>query len=133
MECHICYEIFKDPRLLDCGHTFCFKCIDRLLENNSLACPICRSPILLTDNWRPRRNFQLASMIRELKIMQSEALFLHSNGSAGNREVTDSSSEGSLNDFLLESHFQNAQQTWSPDLKYVAGCCAVFIPSVRKK
>ena len=31
------------PRLLPCSHTFCHKCLNELLQDNSLECPECRS------------------------------------------------------------------------------------------
>lgn len=27
VQCHICLELFEDPRLLGCGHTFCKDCL----------------------------------------------------------------------------------------------------------
>ena len=26
-ECHICHNAYEDPRILPCGHTFCFVCM----------------------------------------------------------------------------------------------------------
>lgn len=74
MECQICYETFRDPRLLDCGHTFCFYCIRRLVDNSSLSCPICRTQILYCEEWRPKKNYQLAGLIGELKKIQQETI-----------------------------------------------------------
>lgn len=44
IECGICFDyvLEKDLQYLDCFHTLCFKCYQRLL---SLTCPFCRAEI----------------------------------------------------------------------------------------
>ena len=41
-ECPICFEIFRDPQKLPCGHWFCKGCVQELRQN---ACPTCREPL----------------------------------------------------------------------------------------
>ncbi|XP_023844960.1 E3 ubiquitin-protein ligase RNF183-like [Salvelinus sp. IW2-2015] len=49
-ECVVCFceydNVFKTPKLLSCGHTFCLECLARInvtsLELKSLSCPVCR-------------------------------------------------------------------------------------------
>ncbi|XP_060937926.1 E3 ubiquitin-protein ligase RNF183 [Limanda limanda] len=49
-ECAICFcsydNIFKTPKLLVCGHTFCLECLARInvtsSELKTLSCPVCR-------------------------------------------------------------------------------------------
>ncbi|XP_064177050.1 zinc-binding protein A33-like [Anguilla rostrata] len=42
--CSVCYEIFKDPVVLECSHSFCRLCLQQCWgENSPLECPICRS------------------------------------------------------------------------------------------
>ena len=47
-KCSICYEDYNDkdkcPRFLGCGHTFCSRCLERLLAGNTIDCPKCRKP-----------------------------------------------------------------------------------------
>nr|XP_033772769.1 RING finger protein 225-like [Geotrypetes seraphini] len=50
-ECIICFtqydNVFKLPKVLQCGHTFCLECLARINisseEVNSVTCPICRN------------------------------------------------------------------------------------------
>ncbi|XP_056142727.1 E3 ubiquitin-protein ligase RNF183 [Lampris incognitus] len=49
-ECVVCFcsydNIFKTPKLLSCGHTFCLECLARInvssAEVKTLTCPVCR-------------------------------------------------------------------------------------------
>ncbi|KAI1723933.1 RING-type zinc-finger domain-containing protein [Ditylenchus destructor] len=57
LECPICAVVFKDPKNLGCGHTFCSSCLEKLVERtpaepflsvsgvystSSIKCPQCR-------------------------------------------------------------------------------------------
>lgn len=46
-ECPICKDGFKDPRLLECMHTFCMRCIRGICKGKSIGdkvlCPTCRN------------------------------------------------------------------------------------------
>ncbi len=43
--CSICVETYTDPRILSCLHTFCFKCINSIFDNdrNTVICPVCKN------------------------------------------------------------------------------------------
>uniref|UniRef100_UPI0037E81D04 E3 ubiquitin-protein ligase RNF183 n=1 Tax=Semicossyphus pulcher TaxID=241346 RepID=UPI0037E81D04 len=49
-ECAVCFcnydNVFRTPKLLACGHTFCLECLARInvtsLELKTLTCPVCR-------------------------------------------------------------------------------------------
>ncbi|XP_033757676.1 uncharacterized protein LOC117340035 [Pecten maximus] len=53
-ECFICNEEFKDPRLLECYHTFCFECVKEYIDANckgdSFRCPLCKTESKLPEN-----------------------------------------------------------------------------------
>ena len=46
LECSLCQGIYRDPRLLPCGHTFCLHCLDQQASicNRALDCALCRWP-----------------------------------------------------------------------------------------
>ncbi|KAJ5963799.1 uncharacterized protein N7479_003675 [Penicillium vulpinum] len=41
LDCQVCYSLVLDPMTTPCGHTFCRKCVSRVLDHTDL-CPICR-------------------------------------------------------------------------------------------
>lgn len=43
LSCPVCCEVFKDPVLLPCSHSFCKSCLERFWESAvSCSCPVCR-------------------------------------------------------------------------------------------
>ncbi|KAL3890100.1 hypothetical protein ACJMK2_002395 [Sinanodonta woodiana] len=50
-ECSICMDIFKNPKLLPCHHSFCYKCLEDYvkvnLTNGRFNCPMCRKSVEL--------------------------------------------------------------------------------------
>ena len=49
LDCSICNDIFENPFVINCGHTFCEKCINKWREEKD-DCPLCRSDIILTSS-----------------------------------------------------------------------------------
>jgi len=48
LECSVCAENFgqdfnHQPRSLKCGHTFCTKCLMKIMTSRSIKCPMCNS------------------------------------------------------------------------------------------
>ena len=43
IECPICFDIYKHPYNLTCGHSLCIECIYKLTKNNNIICPLCNS------------------------------------------------------------------------------------------
>jgi len=58
LQCPICLEIFYDPKVLDCQHTFCGNCLkvhlaasSRMFSTeNAVDCPVCRRRTNLINN-----------------------------------------------------------------------------------
>jgi len=52
--CPICTEVYTDPRVLPCVHTYCLKCIEAWSRDkqsgDKLACPLCRKEFTLSSN-----------------------------------------------------------------------------------
>ncbi|KAJ8273476.1 hypothetical protein GJAV_G00102020 [Gymnothorax javanicus] len=43
LSCPVCTEIFRDPVLLSCSHSFCKACVQKYWEHKgSLECPVCK-------------------------------------------------------------------------------------------
>ena len=40
-DCCICLEMYKEPTLTPCGHTFCAACIGEII-NRTHTCPVCK-------------------------------------------------------------------------------------------
>ena len=53
-ECAICTQVYTDPRVLPCGHTYCLKCIEAWTKDkqpgDEVACPLCRKQFTLPSN-----------------------------------------------------------------------------------
>ena len=49
LKCELCSQHFQDPKLLDCLHTFCEKCILKSNNANNVLCPKCQLPTRLTE------------------------------------------------------------------------------------
>lgn len=44
VDCQVCYSLILDPLTTPCGHTFCRKCVARVLDHTDL-CPVCRRKV----------------------------------------------------------------------------------------
>lgn len=51
VECSICSEVYNDPRILPCIHTFCLKCIEKTgtsrKPGEKIPCPLCREEFII--------------------------------------------------------------------------------------
>jgi hypothetical protein len=82
LECSVCCEVFKDPRILPCGHTFCLKCLQGIVKTavgrfntnrtsakiDTKPCPQCRTPFVVgCQNLQDLpKNFTVADLICSL-------------------------------------------------------------------
>ena len=48
MSCPVCLETFENPQILNCGHSYCLRCINALLQHSprTASCPECRQRIV---------------------------------------------------------------------------------------
>ena len=75
IKCAVCHDIYKDPHLLPCFHSFCKTCLDKLkkLGHNSfhtrtsvvIKCPTCKKEHSLSDKGLLQNAF-LASKVEDL-------------------------------------------------------------------
>ena len=45
LQCAICREMFRDPKMLPCQHTFCLECLEnvsKLGNGKTIDCPLCK-------------------------------------------------------------------------------------------
>ena len=79
-ECPICTEVYTDPRVLPCVHTYCLKCIEAWSKDkqpgDKLACPLCRKEFTLPSNGVSDlpKNFFVANFLqmKELSSVESK-------------------------------------------------------------
>lgn len=66
LECHVCYNLMLDPVTTPCGHTFCRRCLARVLDHSS-QCPMCRRTLSLPPSLdRQPSNVRLAALLSAL-------------------------------------------------------------------
>jgi hypothetical protein len=39
--CIVCNQIYREPRVLNCLHSFCTPCLSNLMSNKQISCPTC--------------------------------------------------------------------------------------------
>eukprot|EP00741_Cyanophora_paradoxa_P000386 tig00000404_g377.t1 len=39
--CYFCYDRLREPRILDCCHSFCTSCLSRAAKDGAVSCPTC--------------------------------------------------------------------------------------------
>ncbi|XP_032425038.1 nuclear factor 7, brain-like [Xiphophorus hellerii] len=67
--CPVCLEIFKDPVILSCSHSFCKECLQRYWrEKPGRECPVCKRR---SSKDEPPRNLALKNLIESV-IQQRE-------------------------------------------------------------
>lgn len=43
LNCPICLDRFKEPKILPCHHSFCNICIINVIQDRKIECPTCRA------------------------------------------------------------------------------------------
>lgn len=89
LECQVCYAVMVDPMTTTCGHTFCRRCVARVLDHSNL-CPICRrklplAPGLLLESSNKRITYILEGLLadileaRKVAMLQEDAFDAETN------------------------------------------------------
>ena len=75
LQCPICADIYHHPFVIECGHTFCFKCLyDFINEKEKVFCPICRDSIFVNSENMiyARKNYALLYITDWIKKIDPE-------------------------------------------------------------
>lgn len=77
-ECCICAEIYDDPRVLPCIHTFCLKCIQltgkEKKPGEEMPCPICRTEFIIPTAGFVglKKNFFMTKLVEMAMLQKPE-------------------------------------------------------------
>ncbi|CAN0415647.1 tripartite motif-containing protein 14-like [Lampetra fluviatilis] len=76
LTCSICLQLYVDPVLLGCPHTFCRECIVSAWHDGACACPECRRVLPFGSKEEMRlqlvKNFKLASIVDRFSSLGTE-------------------------------------------------------------
>ena len=77
--CQICYCMFCEseaatPRLLQCGHTFCHRCLCKLKKDALVECPLDRelTPVMHNNISSLKKNYALTDVYSDGKVSISK-------------------------------------------------------------
>ena len=80
LECGICHERYKQPKILNCSHSFCETCLDEYWDTTCrrtpmIPCPVCRREILIpsTGIQGLQTNFHLIGIVDEVSLQEKVA------------------------------------------------------------
>ncbi|KAJ8366561.1 hypothetical protein AAFF_G00350560, partial [Aldrovandia affinis] len=69
--CSVCGDIFKEPVLLKCSHSFCKVCLQQCWEEkSSRECPVCRRKASVSD---PPANLVLKNIVKSYLKQETES------------------------------------------------------------
>lgn len=72
LECPVCLEYFKTPKILPCGHTYCEYCLNSLIKDSEVSCPECNQHFKNILIERLPRNYILDKVIESHKNFDFE-------------------------------------------------------------
>uniref|UniRef100_A0A3B4ED38 Tripartite motif containing 65 n=1 Tax=Pygocentrus nattereri TaxID=42514 RepID=A0A3B4ED38_PYGNA len=104
LSCAVCLDVYKDPRLLTCGHNFCHTCLLRVWENQDAnlqrySCPECRT--VFEDYPATQRNIKLSNIIERIQASRDP---LSENSVAGPGEPQVCANHGKPWEFFCKEH-----------------------------
>ena len=91
MECQVCYGLLLDPLTTTCGHTFCRKCVVRVLDHSTL-CPICRRDLQMPPGVQHEpTNLRLSKLLKnlcpDLVVAREEATLQEESAAVGEKTL----------------------------------------------
>ncbi|XP_062301583.1 nuclear factor 7, ovary-like [Scomber scombrus] len=70
LSCPVCHDIFQDPVVLSCSHSFCKTCVQKWWREKLLhECPVCKERHLLSD---PPRNLALKNLCETFLLQRDQ-------------------------------------------------------------
>ncbi|XP_038058536.1 tripartite motif-containing protein 45-like [Patiria miniata] len=73
LECSICHTRYQEPKMLDCSHSFCLRCIQELKQSQQpddgkITCPLCQRQTILPEGGvaKLNKNYTLMSLVDEV-------------------------------------------------------------------
>ena len=84
LECPVCLDTYRDPRLLPCSHTLCRICLEAVAVDSAITCPVCRAAHVVPPSGTDKfpRNLVTAGMVDSLcecKTTHSDVSCSHCN------------------------------------------------------
>ncbi|XP_028310724.1 nuclear factor 7, brain [Gouania willdenowi] len=73
LTCPVCCDIFTDPVLLSCSHSFCRTCLKNCWDTGLRECPVCRKK---TSKSNPPSNLALRNVCETLLMVKRQSLAL---------------------------------------------------------
>jgi Lon protease-like protein len=78
LDCLVCYNLMLDPTTTSCGHTFCRRCLSRVMDHSNI-CPFCRRGLHIPASLQHQPsnailNSLLNGLCPELVTARAEAL-----------------------------------------------------------
>ena len=70
--CEHCKNVYQDPRILSCLHSYCLQCINKVQGTTSITCPSCNHPTPLPDGGVASLppNIRLKEEAEQVKVLQ---------------------------------------------------------------
>ncbi|XP_038077177.1 E3 ubiquitin-protein ligase TRIM71-like [Patiria miniata] len=73
LECSICHTRYQEPKMLDCSHSFCLRCLQELKKSqkpkdDKIRCPLCQRETILPEGGVAKltTNYGLISLVEEV-------------------------------------------------------------------
>jgi len=134
-ECSICTEVFTDPRVLPCIHTFCLKCLLNYGKDSypgdRIPCPLCREEFTVPAEGISgiKRNFEKEKLLHFRKLLAGqEAQHISSHTQVDNGSGSKSAEMLKMSVNMCDQHKGKEIEMFCRDCK-VALCLKCVITS----